>query len=115
MAVGRQIDDLFDGFRKAFERLVRQAVDQIEVDALKAEFARPSNSLPRQLFRLNTIDGFLHLRVKILHAEARAVKSDFAQSLHVFFCQPTRVNFDAGFNIVGKIEFIFDKTSNLAP
>ena len=48
------------------------------------------------------MDRLLHLRVKILHAQRRAVKANLAQRDDVFAREPARINFHARFNVVGK-------------
>src|SRR5205085_2866108 len=102
-AVWRDIDHFIDRVSETFNRLVRQAVDQIEIYASKIEFASPFDGLPRDLFRLNAVDGCLHLGIEILHTEACTVKPYLSKSCHVFASKPSRVNLDTGLNI--RVEF----------
>ena len=54
------------------------------------------------------MDRRLHLRVKILHAERRAVETDLAQRDDVFAREPARINLHARLNVVGKFEILVD-------
>ena len=108
-AVGRNINHFFDRFGKIRQSLMRQTVNQINIDAFVTEFTRPNHSLARDFFRLHAVDRFLHLQIKILHAETRAVKTDVAECFEMFTRQVSRVNLDARFQIVGEIKFRFDK------
>ncbi len=58
------------GGRNAVHGLVRQAVDQVEIDRTDANAAQPRRASGRGLERLDAPDGTLHFGVEILHAEA---------------------------------------------
>src|SRR5437868_15084673 len=112
--VWRDVDDLIDRLRKRVERLVWQAVDQIEVNALESKFARPDDYLTRDLFRLHTIDRLLHLQVKILHAKTRAVESDLGKCLDMIAHHIPRIDLDTCLDVVSEIETLFNIVSNVA-
>src|SRR5437868_1515864 len=59
--IWRDVDDLIDRFRKRINRLIWQAVDQIEIDTLESELSRPLDRLSRNFLRLKTIYRLLDL------------------------------------------------------
>jgi len=79
-AIGSEFQDLIHGVREAVGRLIGQAIDQVDVDAVKTEIASGEEQVARHFERLNTVDGFLHVGVKILDAHAEAVEAEFAES-----------------------------------
>ncbi len=85
--------------RKPFGGLVRQSVNQIDVDARDPVFVGPCNGLLDRLGRLDPVDSFLHLFVYILHAKAHACASDRCSGLHSVFRKAPWVGFDANFCI----------------
>ncbi len=60
------------------------------------------------------MDRFLHLRIKILHAERRAIETDFAQRNDVFAREPARINFNSGLDVVGELKIFVDDAAELA-
>jgi len=99
------------GIERFVERLrclVRQAVDEVEVDGAVAQLAHPIHGLLRHFARLDAMDGFLDFRVEILHAHRGAVETDFAQRGHVLAREPARVHFHARFDVRRKREVFAD-------
>src|SRR5690606_33111018 len=72
-AIRLESRDLLAGLAQCLYRLQRQAIDEIEVQAIDADFAQKTGGLGNRLYRLDSTDGFLNLGVDILHAEAGAV------------------------------------------
>ena len=95
-------------FVERLRRLVRQAVDEVEVDRAVTQFAHPVHRLLRHLARLDAMDGLLDFRIEILHAHRGAVETDFAQRDHVVAREPARVHFHTGFNVRRKCEVFMD-------
>ena len=56
--------------------LARQAVDEIDANRAHAMPAARLDDRKRLLDRLNAINRLLHLRVEVLHAQARAIEAD---------------------------------------
>ena len=97
--VGLHLQHGVERFVERLRRLVRQAVDEVEVDRAVAQLAHPIHRLLRHLARLDAVDGLLHLRIEILHAHRGAVEADFAQRDHVVAREPARVHLHAGFDV----------------
>ena len=85
---------------KDSDGLIRQPVDEVEIDRTKAKFAHPIHRLLRHFARLNPVNRFLHFRIKILHAERCAVETGFAQGNDVVTRQTARINFHARLDVV---------------
>src|SRR5437763_14099430 len=97
-------DDLVDGVAETLRRLMRQPVDQINIDALEADFAAVIEQ-PLCLFVwLHATNSLLNQRVKILDAHADAIESGAAQRPAMLAAGHARINFDAHFGSVGKSE-----------
>jgi hypothetical protein len=82
-AVGMRRDDRIQRPRESFQGLMRQPIDEIDVDRAEARRAARLDDAERLLHTLNAIDGLLHLGVEVLYAEARAVESEVSQGLDV--------------------------------
>ena len=106
--VGLHFQHDIERFVERLRRLVRQAVNQVEVDRAVTQFAHPIHRLLRHFARLDAVNGLLHLRVEILHAHRGAVETDFAQRDHVLAREPARVHFHAGFDVRRKREMLVD-------
>lgn len=65
-------DDRIQRACESFWGLVRQAVDEIDIDGSKAPGAARIDDTQRLLHTLDAVYGLLDPRVKVLHAEARA-------------------------------------------
>ena len=80
-AVGSEGQHLVDGARESLGGLVRQAVDEVHVDAGKAECAGRGDQIARHLERLDAVDGLLHFGIEILNAQAEAIEAQALQAL----------------------------------
>src|SRR5262249_13257375 len=96
-AVGCEFDDLIDSVRKRFRVLVRQAVDQVHVDAVEAERAGGANEIARNFVRLDAMDCLLDWFVEVLNAHAEAVEAEAAQGFQMFERGYARIDFNANF------------------
>ena len=68
--VGPHVEACRDGVATGGDGLVRQPVDQVEVDAAYPGRAQPVHRGSRLRHRLHPVDGALHDRIERLHAEA---------------------------------------------
>ena len=74
--VRRQFQYLVKRFFKALAALLGKPVDQVHVNGMKARFARSKHRIARHLKRLDAVNGFLHVGVKVLNTATHAVKAD---------------------------------------
>jgi len=81
-AIGLQADHFLDGAGKGFGRLLGQAVDQVDIDRAKLQGARGIDHGPGLFQALQAIDRPLHVRVKVLQADADTVEAQFTQQAH---------------------------------
>ncbi len=86
-------------------RLMRQADDEVEIDAVEVLAAYPAVHFTNQCFRLHAVYGVLHLVVEILHAEAHAVEATLAQCSHMLAREFARIHLTADFGVRGNAEF----------
>ena len=93
--VGRQRQHVLDRLRKRLRRLQRQTEDQVDVDRAESARAQPVEGLLVDRLRLKPVDRQLHPRVRVLHAERRAVGPDLLQRPHVVLGEPARIDLDA--------------------
>ncbi len=66
-------------FEKPCDRLLGQAVDQVDADGVEAELARFADQPQRVGYGLDAVHRFLHGRVEVLDAEAAAIEADAIQ------------------------------------
>ena len=103
-AIGGELKDLIHSVRESVGRLIGQAIDEVDVDAVKTEIARGKEQVPGHFEWLNTVDGFLHVSVKILDAHAEAVEAELAESFQMLARGDARVNLDADFRVWCEME-----------
>jgi hypothetical protein len=77
--IRRKFEHRVEGTAEAGNRLMRQTVNQIDADRVKAGVARGLHHRSGHLERLNAVDGLLHDHVEILHAQAQPVKAKLTQ------------------------------------
>jgi hypothetical protein len=80
-AVRAQFDRARDRVEARGHRLVRQAVDQVEINARNSGTPQAGACGFRLRKTLHAVDGALHLRIKALHAETGAVDAAERQRL----------------------------------
>ena len=93
-------DYLVYGIAKALGGLMRQPVDQIQVDALKAELAAAIEQRFDHLVRLNSMDGLLHQRIEVLYPHTQPVESQAIENPALLFGGRTRVYLDSDLRIL---------------
>jgi len=94
MRSGRDLADLLYGAREGLGRLQRQAVDQVGVDRLVAQFARGLHQFEHAFVGLHTVYGALHVGVEVLHAEAHPVEAERAKVRQALRRDGARVDLD---------------------
>src|SRR5256714_2354551 len=105
-AIGRELQNLLNGMSKSFGRLIGQSVDEVDIDAVKAQFACAEKQVACQLERLKPMNGFLDFGMKILNAHAEPVESEAAQSFEVVSRSDARIHFDADFRVGSEMEML---------
>src|SRR5579859_6803315 len=103
-AVGSEFEDLVDGVGEGFGGLVGEAVDEIDVDAIEAEFASGLDEGGGEFEGLDTVDGFLDERMKILDAHTEAVETELAKNFEMFAAGDAGIDFDADFSVGSESE-----------
>ena len=98
-AVGRERQHLVHGALESLGGLMGQSVDQVHVDAGKAQVARRLDQIARHLEGLNAVDGLLHFGIEVLNAQAQAIEAQALQAFQMLLGGDARVDFDADFGI----------------
>ena len=93
-AVRPHADDRLQRTRESLGGLLRQTVDQVDIDGFEARGAASVDHRARLLDALDAIDRGLYHRIEILHAEARAVEPDRGELGDVRRIDEARVEFD---------------------
>ena len=70
-----QFRHAFQGKGETLRRLLRQAVNQVNVGGGKANFTRMVKQRKDELFILLAVNQTLHFFVEVLHAHAQAIKA----------------------------------------
>ena len=104
--VGLQLQNLVHRVAEALWRLIRQAINQIHVDAVKLQFPCCHQQIACQFERLNPMDGGLHFRVKVLNPHAQAVESQFAQRFQVRPGSHAGIDLDPDFRVGRKLKML---------
>src|ERR1700694_3007831 len=94
-AIRSESKNLIHGVGKSVRRLVGKAVNQIDVDAIEAEFAGGEEQVARHFVRLNAMHRLLHIGVEILNATAKTVEAKLAQSFEMLAGGHGRAGLDA--------------------
>src|SRR5437762_3787662 len=92
---------------KSVCRLVGKAVNQIDVDAIEAEFARGEEQVARHFVRLDAAHRRLHIGMEVLNAHAETVEAKFAQSFEMIAGGHAWVDLDANFTVGIEMEMLF--------
>ncbi len=93
-AVRRALDHLGERVAETRQGLLRQAVDQIDIDRLEAVLARRFDHLRGFFHALDAVDGALDFGVEVLHADADAVHAQRAQQRHLLLADLARIHLD---------------------
>jgi hypothetical protein len=103
-AIGSQRDHLFHGMGKSLGGLQRQAVDQVHIDAVKAQLPRGLDQIARHFQRLDAMNCRLHLRMEVLDAHAQAIEAQAAQCFQMRQRGDPRIDFDSDLRVGRKSE-----------
>src|SRR6476659_11075040 len=87
-------DDARERAVKADYVLLRQAIDQVDVDRPEAQPPRLRNGIAGLPLVLNSMDRSLHLGIEVLNTEAQPIEAQLAQQLQCARAQRARVDFD---------------------
>src|SRR5262249_13740831 len=98
-AIRIQTQDLVHGLGKGRRRLIRQSVNQVDVDAVKSQLPRGINNPLGHLIGLDTVNGLLHLRLEVLNAHAQPVEAKPAKGLEVSPRCDAGIDLDANLRI----------------
>src|SRR6266852_6461356 len=98
-AVWCELQNLIHGMSEALGTLIRQAVNQVHVDAVKTQLPGGGNQIPRQFEWLDAVNRFLYFRMKVLHAHAQTVESQPPQSLQMLAGSDAWVYLDTDFRV----------------
>ena len=101
------------GAREAIGGLVRQAVTQVDIDALETKRARAGHQLRGHLEGLHAPYGSLHFGIKVLDAHAQAIKAEAAERLEMIRTGDSRIDFDPDFRIGSKRESLRSETEQI--
>src|SRR4029079_4286522 len=80
--------------RESGDRLLRQAVDQIDIDRTEAVGSARVDGAPRFFYALHAVHRALHFRIEVLHAQARAVEPDARVLSYVACLDLARIKLD---------------------
>ena len=92
--VWRDIDDALNRIAHAIHRLVRQPINQVNIDRMKPKSASFRHHASNHFFRLHAIDGNLYFFLQILHTKAHPIKPKSTQYLKRGRAQFAWVNFN---------------------
>lgn len=76
-----ECEDLLQGRLEASRVLMRQAIDEIQADRMKARLARRADDGFGLRIALPAVDGSLHPWIKILHADTEAIEPDVMEGM----------------------------------
>ena len=112
-AVRAKSDDLINGVGEAFGRLVRQAIDQVDVNAVKAKLACGDEQIAGHFEWLDAVNRLLHFGMEILDAHAEAIEAQLAKRFEVRSRRDTGIDFDADFAVWRKVETLARKSEEV--
>ncbi len=112
-AIRRELQNLVDGMREAFRRLVWQAKNQIHINTVEAKLAGGLNEIARQFERLVAMNSLLYLGMKILDAHAEPVEAEPAECFEVRPGSHARVDLDADFGLFRKMEALASRAEEV--
>src|SRR2546429_346355 len=108
-AIRSESKNLIHGVGKSVCRLVGKAVNQIDVDAIKAEIPRGEEQVAGHFVGLNAVHRLLHIGMEVLNAHAETVEAELAQSFEMLAGGHTGVDLDANFTVGVEMEMLFRK------
>ena len=99
-------DALLDGPAQRRRGLMRQPVDEVEIDVRNTGGAKAQDRVLDHLGRLDPVDRRLHLRIEFLHAKAGAVEMQRADPPDHLVGERARIAFDRNLGIGFQLEAI---------
>ena len=111
-SVGPHLHALPDRSLERLDRLVRQTVDQVEIDTTDPGASQSLDRAPHHVWRLDAVDRGLHLFVELLNPEACPVEPDHADPLDHFIAERARIAFDGDFRVIRVVEAARDFLHN---
>src|SRR5216684_1781631 len=106
-AVRGESENLIHGVGESDCRLVGKAVNQIDVDAIKAKIARGEEQVARHFVRLDAVHRLLHFGMEVLNAHAETVEAEFVQRFEMLARGYTGVDFDPNLTVGVEMEMFF--------
>src|SRR4051812_2442338 len=103
-AIRVERDHAVEGAAEAVEGLLRQTVDEVEVDRAHAVGARLGYHAAHQILGLHAVHGLLHVGVEVLHAERHAVESEAREMLQGAGWRMARIDFDGALGLGGNVK-----------
>ena len=97
-AVWSQRSDLGQRPIKGLGRLLRQPIDQINIDRFEVALARRFNQREHLFSWLDPVHRLLHRRVEVLHPKAEAVETQLGQGVKSAWVNRARVDFNGLFS-----------------
>ena len=74
-AVRVELGDLLQGEGKALRRLLRQAVDEVDIGRSKSNLPRMAKQVKDERFVLLAVNQTLNLFIEVLHTHTQAVET----------------------------------------
>ncbi len=103
-AVRLQLENLLDGAINALSRLVRQSVDEINIDRANAARSEAVDGRLCDLEALLAPDGCLHRRFEILHTDGHAVDARTKERIRLSRVEVAGVDLHGELRIVPDVE-----------
>ena len=103
-SVGTKIAYRFDGLHERLGALVRESVDQVQVQRRKSKFSNPLNDLADKLFIVYAIYGLLNNRIEVLYPDRSPIETNVMKRCYVFAGEPTWIHFTTDFRCARNIE-----------
>ncbi len=112
--IRRQRQQFLHALRHPLTVLVRQAKEDVGVQAFDPGGAYHLDRITRGIIALNAADDFLDLVIEILHADRRPVHAVFGKNGNAFLVDLVRVDFNGEFRTFRKRCNIKDRLGQLA-
>ena len=99
---------------KALKCLIRQTIDQVNINTLNTILSGKLNSIFCNIIWLNAMNSTLNNRFKILNTKTYAFKTMLLKNDHLIFIKESWINFTANFCIFCKVwKVLFNTIHNL--
>jgi len=114
-AVGTHFGDAIQGRAETRQGLLRQPVDQVEIDGAKTQLASRVVHACHRFGRLQAVYRKLHRLIEILHAQADSIEPKGGQQLQHVLVRCPRIDLDriVAVVLVGQLKFLTDPADQL--